>query len=131
VAFQAEGAHVGEVALTTAFDDRHNVVGIPEMPAQTPLLFEDAARGVIELPLVPAESFGIDTAFGTDAAIPGEDLVAEITGVGAQLPLMNALRSAKRKTPPRDRNATPPAWATAAFDPPSRPGSLRAHTRSS
>ena len=38
---------------------------------------------------------GVDAADGADAAVAGEDLVPEITGVGAQTPLVDAIVTAE------------------------------------
>jgi hypothetical protein len=107
------------------------MVGIPEVAAEAPFLFELAASCVIELPLVLAQSFRIDAAFGTDAAITDKNLIPQVPRVGTQLPLMNTLRAAKRETTRGDLNAAPPARATPPGHPTARLGPARAHTRSS
>jgi hypothetical protein len=38
---------------------------------------------------------GVDVADGADAVVAGEDLVAEIAGVGAETPLVNAVVAAE------------------------------------
>ena len=100
VAEEAEGAEVVEVALAAAFGDWTDVVSVPE-----------AATGCDGLHAVEAEAGGagwasgslervvggdgVDVADGADAAITGEDLVAEIAGVGAETPLVDAVIGAE------------------------------------
>jgi hypothetical protein len=100
VAEEAEGAEIVEVALTSAFGYWANVVGIPQ-----------AAAGGDGLHAVEAEaggaggasgSFegvvgcdGVDVADGTDAAVAREDLIAEVAGVGAETPLVDAVVGAE------------------------------------
>jgi hypothetical protein len=100
VAEEAEGAKVVEVALSPAFGYRADVVGIPE-----------AAAGCDRFHTVETEAGGangaassfegvvggdaVDGADGADAAVAGKDLVAEIAGVGAETPLVDAVVAAE------------------------------------
>jgi hypothetical protein len=100
VAEEAEGAEVVEVALAASFGDGTDVVGVPE-----------AAAGGDGLHAVEAEAGGagaasgslegavggdsVDRADGADAAVAGEDLIAEVAGVGAETPLVNAVVAAE------------------------------------
>src|ERR1022692_1278429 len=105
VAFQAERAHVGEVAFASAFGDRHDVVGVPQVAA-APVLLELAARGVVELALVLAEGFGVQAALRADAAIAQEDLFAQVAGIGSQFPLVDARVRAKCEASLGERRST-------------------------
>ena len=100
VAEEAEGAEVVEVALAAAFGDWTDVVSVPE-----------AATGCDRLHSVEAEAGGagwasgslegvvsgdgVDGAYGADAAVAGEDLIAEVAGIGAETPLVNAVVAAE------------------------------------
>jgi hypothetical protein len=97
---EAEGAEVVEVALAAAFGDWANVVGIPEAAAggdglhavETKTGGAGGAAGSLE-GVVGGD--GVDGAGGTDASIAGEDLVAEVAGVGAETPLVDAVVAAE------------------------------------
>ena len=100
VAEETEGAEVVEVTLAAAFGDWANVVGVPE-----------AAAGCDGLHAVEAEAGGaggtsgslegvvggdgVDGAYGADATVAGKDLVAEVAGVGAETPLVDAVVAAE------------------------------------
>jgi hypothetical protein len=100
VAEETEGAEIVEVALAAAFGYGADVVGVPEGvaggdgahavetetggPGRTSGSFEGVVGGD-----------GVDVADGADAAVAGEDLVAEIAGVGAETPLMDAVVGAE------------------------------------
>src|ERR1022692_4394336 len=134
VAFQAERAHVGEVAFASAFGDRHDVVGVPQVAA-APVLVELAARGVVELALVLAEGFGVQAALRADAAIAQEDLFARVAGIGSQFPLVDALVGAECEAPFGDFAAAPAAPFAEAIhsgvDPPPWLSAAGAHSRRS
>jgi hypothetical protein len=99
MAEEAERSHVREVALAAAFRHGHDVVCIPKrLPAafaQSPGFQKLAARSVVEFAEIAAQGYGIGGALGADAAVAREDLFAEIAGVGAQLPFMDAGLGAK------------------------------------
>jgi hypothetical protein len=100
VAEETESAEVVEVALAAAFGYGTDVVGIPE-----------AATGSDGLHAVETEAGGpgrasgslegvvggngVDGADGTDASVAGEYLVAEVAGVGAETPLVDAVVAAE------------------------------------
>ena len=73
------------------------MVGIPKTTPATPLLFELPARAIVELALPLAQFLGIDAALRAHTTIACKDLAAEISGVGAEFPLVNACRTAKGK----------------------------------
>ncbi len=131
VALQAEGAHVGEVALAAAFDHRQDVIGVPEVAAMAPLLFKLPPGVEIELALVFTEALGVQAAGRADTAVPGKDLLPQIAGIGAELPFVHAGRAAEGETAARDLAAAAPARASLALHPPAGLDAARAHTRSS
>jgi hypothetical protein len=100
MAEEAEGAEVVEVALATAFGYGADVVGIPEAAADGDGLHSVEAKaggaggasgsfeGVIG-------GDGVDGADSADAVVAGEDLVAEIAGVGAEAPLVDTVVAAE------------------------------------
>jgi hypothetical protein len=101
---EAKGAEVVEIALAAAFGYGTDVVGVPEAAAGGDGLHaveaqaSDAggASGSLE---GAVGGDGVDRADGTDAAVAGEDLVAEVAGVGAETPLVDAVVAAKGAAP--------------------------------
>lgn len=91
---KAEGANVGEVALAAAFDDGDDVVGVPERfaraGAETPVREERRSRSAAREAKCAGGGDGVGTAVGADAAVAFEYLLAQVGGLGAQLPLVNA-----------------------------------------
>jgi hypothetical protein len=79
VATQAEGAQVREVALAAAFDDGHDVVGLPEGAAgvagEVPVIEQALARRAAGALQDALRDERIDAATFADAAIAFEDLV--------------------------------------------------------
>ena len=104
VARQAERAQVVEVALAAALGYWEDVVSVPERAAAGDELHPverqagDAgfATGSLECRV---DRDGIGLAEAADAAIAGEDLVAEIAGVGAESPLVDAVVGTEGATP--------------------------------
>ena len=100
MAFQAEGAHVAEIAFASALGYGQDVVGVPQAAAggdglhaiETETSGAGGAAGSLE-GVVGGD--GVDVADGADAAVAGEDLVAEVAGVGAETPLVNAVVAAE------------------------------------
>jgi hypothetical protein len=131
VAFEAEGAHVGEVAFAAAFSDGHDVIGIPEIAARAPFFFELAPGSEIEFALIAAEPFCVDAALGTAAVVASEDLLAQIAGVRAKPPFVDAGGAAKGKAAAGDQDAAAAAQAALALDPTAGLDAPGAHTRNS
>ncbi len=95
VAGEAEGLEVGEVALASAFGYGEDVVGVPEGLAGRGGF--EAVEAEAGLAFGSAGSFeggedgeGVGLAEGADAVISQKDLLAEVSGVGAELPLVDA-----------------------------------------
>jgi hypothetical protein len=100
VAEQAERAEVVEVALAAAFGYGADVVGVPEAAATGDGLHavesEACGAGWASCALEGVVGGdGVDVADGADAAIAREDLVAEVAGVGAETPLVDAVVAAE------------------------------------
>lgn len=108
--FQAESAHVPEVALASAFSDGDEVVGVPEGFAETfakvPFDQEFVAGAGVELEEMAAEFNGVDTALGADAFVALEYLLAEVGRIGAEAPLVDAGVGAEGASPGGDFDAT-------------------------
>ena len=98
VALQAERAHVGEIAFAATLDDGDDVIGIPEMTAKAPFFFKLAAGREIEFALVFTKGFGVEAALGADAVVSGKDLLAEIGGIGAESPFVDAGRATESES---------------------------------
>jgi hypothetical protein len=100
MAEEAEGAEVIEIALAAAFGYGADVVGVPEAAAGGDGLHSvemqagcaGGAAGSLEC-VVGGD--GVDVADGADAAVAGADLVAEVAGIGAETPLVDAVVAAK------------------------------------
>src|SRR5260370_1566 len=100
MAEEAEGAQVVEVALAAALGNGEDVVGVPQAAAAGDGLhaveaetggsrcssgaFQDVVSG-----------YGVDAAGGAASAIAYEDLIAEVAGVGAHSPLVDAVVGAE------------------------------------
>jgi hypothetical protein len=109
VALEAEGPHVRKIAFAAAFDDRHNVIGIPQMPPPAPILLKLPPRGKVEFALVFTEFLRIQPALRAYAAVAREHLLSQVRRVCAKLPLVDALRAAERTAALGDLAATPAA----------------------
>jgi len=100
VAGEAERAEVVEVALASAFRDGEDVVGVPEGAAAGDGLHaiegEPRGAGWTSTPFEGVvDGDGIGLAESADAVVAGEDLVAEVAGIGAETPLVDAVVAAE------------------------------------
>ena len=100
VARQAQRTEVVEVALAATLGYGTDVVGVPETAAGSDGLHaveaEAGGAGGASGSFEGVESCdGVDLADGADASVAGEDLVAEVAGVGADTPLVDAVVGAK------------------------------------
>ena len=86
--------------MASAFGYGADVVGVPQASArrdgfhavEMEASFAGWAAGSLECVV---GSDGVDVAGGADAAVAGEDLIAEVAGVGAETPLVNAVVAAE------------------------------------
>lgn len=94
MALKAERSHVRQIALAAAFRDRDDVIGVPKrFPAalaQVPGFQKLTSRRIVQLAQIAAQGDGVGATLGADAPVAREDLFAEITGIGPQLPFMDA-----------------------------------------
>lgn len=111
VTLEAEGAHVGEVAFAAAFGNGDDVIGIPKSfsAAEIPASKGTSASGASEAFDVMKLSRAIEAADGADAAIPFENALAEMAGIGAQLPFLNAPFGTEGEATGRDFKLAPAA----------------------
>ena len=97
--FEAECPHIRKIALASPFRYRKDVIGVPQRPAeavpQIPFAQESVAGFVVQLEKMQAQRDGIDSASGAYTFVPLEHPFAQITGVSAKLPLMNAIVGTK------------------------------------
>jgi hypothetical protein len=100
VAEEAEGAEVVEVALAAAFGYGADVVGVPEAAAcgdglhAVEIEAGGAGRAAGSFESVVGGD-GVDVTDGADAVVASEDLVAEVAGIGAETPLVDAVVGAE------------------------------------
>jgi hypothetical protein len=100
MAGQAKGAEVVEIALAAAFRYGNDVVGVPKRAARVNGLHTPEGEGLGTGLTAAALELGVDGdglggAQRADAAVAGEDLVAEIAGIGTQPPLVHAVVGAE------------------------------------
>ena len=100
MAEETEGAEVVEVTLASAFGDWADVVGVPEGAAGGDgfhsVEMEACDAGGASCPFEGAVGGdGVDAADGADTTVAGEDLIAEVAGVGAETPLVDAVVTAE------------------------------------
>jgi hypothetical protein len=96
VAEETEGADVVEVALTSAFGHREDVVGVPQAAAGRDGFHSVEAEPCGSCGSARAFEGGVDgdgvaAADGTDTTVAGENLVAEISGICTESPLMDTV----------------------------------------
>ena len=115
MAEQTEGTKVIKIALAAAFGDGNDVIGIPKRSARRDGTHAKDAQTF--LPGGAACAFeggedgqGIGIADRTAALVAGEDLIAQIAGIGAETPLVDAeLRAEGAPAPGQDLKIAPAA----------------------
>src|SRR5262245_656725 len=122
MALEAQRAHVGEVALAAAFGHGHDVIRVPQVFPPPPVLLELAAGRIVELALVPAQRLRIESALGAHPVVALPDLLAQVAGIRAQLPFMDALRAAECVSTLGNLAAAAAARHAPPFDPAARLG---------
>jgi hypothetical protein len=94
VTLETQRAHVRQIALSAAFRYRHDVIGIPQaFPAflrQSPVFQEFSTRREIETAHILSCLDRIDAALRANAGVAPENLLAQIAGVGAEPPFVDA-----------------------------------------
>ncbi len=98
MALEAKRAHVGQIALAASLGYGDDVVRIPERfsAAHAPCSHRFCARGAAQLFHAPQFCDAIDSALGADAAIALKDSIAQMAGITAQLPFLDAPIRAER-----------------------------------
>lgn len=101
MAAQAQRPDVLESALTTALADRHDVVRLPERPAEFHAELLAPLVPGLTLALLPRELDGgtIQFAQSTNPLVPLEHLISQVPWVAPEPVLVDALRAAEG--PPR------------------------------
>ena len=100
MAEQAESAEIVEIALAAALSDGKDVVGVPETAARGDGFHAVEPESCDARRAARAFEGGVDrdsvgAAEGADASVAGEDVVAEIAGISAQSPLVDAIVAAE------------------------------------
>ncbi len=94
MANETQRSQIVEIALAAAFDDRQNVVGIPQRaPGKTlksPSFEQLKAMHAAGSLQFGKGGFGVQAAGFADTAIAGENLIAKIAWIGAKFPLVDA-----------------------------------------
>lgn len=115
VTAEAEGADILEIALATAFNHGNDVIGVPEAAAaacaDSPVLQQLLTTGTAGAAKLLKGSDGIDGADRAATVVAQEDLLAQIRRLGAQLPLVDAVRRAEGEAAARHLKGTPAAEA--------------------
>lgn len=116
---QTEGADIVEVTLAAAFNDRNNMICVPEGLAgalsQSPVAQQFVPSRSAGVAQGSSGGQGIDSTIAADAAVAEEYLLAEIPGLGPQLPLMDAIGRAEGKAPGGYLERAPAAQSTAVW----------------
>lgn len=103
MAFQAEGPHVGEVALTAALTDRNDVIGIPQaftgVRLDTPFPQGNSSTLGWQTPQPAPLLYAIYAADAANPLVTLQDLVAQVTRVAAEFPFVNAIGRTERAAP--------------------------------
>lgn len=99
MALEAQGPHISQIALASAFGDGHYVVGVPEgfstaFP-QSPVFQKPPPGRVIELAQIAPQRQCVGPAGGTNSLVAFQHLLSQIARIGAQLPFVNAGRRAE------------------------------------
>lgn len=117
MAAEAESADVLQVAFAATLADRKDVVGVPEaftvQAAHAPVLQQRVTARAARPAKLAQGGQRVDATSGAEAAVPREDLIAEVGGLRAQLPLMHAVVGAEGESASRHLERAPAAQATA------------------
>ena len=118
-----------EVAFASPFRDWNDVVGIPQRTPKAileiPFAEKPIAGFVVELQKMQPKRDGVEAAAGAYAFVPFEDLLAQIAGVGTQLPFVDAGLGAEGPAAFGYFSVTAPAEGPAGRTPGELRGSMR------
>ena len=109
VAFEAEGAHVGEVTFAAALGDRDNVISIPERFAalQAPSGGGFETGDAAETTEVGVFGDAVDAAERANSFIALEDALTQMAGIAAEPPFFHTEGGAERLPPSRHFKLAP------------------------
>jgi hypothetical protein len=117
MAEQAQGAQVLQVALAPSFHYRKNMIGVPQRLAResrkSPLREKPLPVGSARAPQLPIGGAGVDAANRANAAVPQQNLLAQVPGVGAEAPFVHTPIRTEGEAPRGDFQATPAAQRAA------------------
>jgi len=119
MADQAQGSDVLQIAFAAALDHWDNMIRVPKRPSANPL--EPPTRQQL-LPMSPARPLQVEIghpaihpAYRADAPVTGEYLLAQIPGIRAKAPFMDAPIRAEGEPARGDLEVTPAAERTAVL----------------
>ncbi len=109
--------HIRQITFSATFDDRHNMISVPERLTRARLPFGTSPYACRPAQLAKMADLGdtIDAAMGTDAAIPLKDALAQMGGITAQTPLFDTPLRAEGKPACRHFEAAPATEAASVF----------------
>ncbi len=111
MAAQAKRSNIREIALTSAFNNRNNVIRIPEALARTATQSptRQERRTICAARIAEPACFcdGVHSTAGANAAIAMKHLFAKICRLGAKLPLVHAKLRAEGVASAWDFKRTP------------------------
>lgn len=117
MAAQAERANILEIALASAFNDRNDVIGIPEALARpaTQAPVRKQRRAICAARIAESACFGnrVYCAGGTNTAIAMKHLLSKICGLSAQFPLVHTELRAEGVPSARNLKRAPATQAAA------------------
>src|SRR5262249_14591866 len=98
VARNTESPHIVEIAFASTFNDRHDMVGMPQgsgwIHSETRGFLSPFPAGQATKPA--AQLFSINPAFGADAPVALEDFLSEVSRIRPEFVLMHAIYRAER-----------------------------------
>jgi hypothetical protein len=119
MAAQTQRANVFEIALASAFHHWDNMVGIPkrlsDAAVQSPMEGSLQPRGASQPFQLPFRGQAVDSAIGTNTAIPYQYFFANITRVAAQPPFFDAPSRTKRRAALGNFQVAPTAQSAAIW----------------
>jgi hypothetical protein len=114
MAEKTQGTDILEIALSAAFRHRENMIGIPKAPTAGDGLHTVKTKSRLPSRSSRALERGIcgnrvDSARSTTAMVASEDLIAKVSGIGSEAPLVDAIIAAKGPTTLRNNLKLTPA----------------------
>jgi len=111
--FQAERAHICQIAFAATLSHGNDVIGIPQTAApaflQLPFFQKLPAHPVVEFAKFFPKPFRVSAAHGAQASIARINLLAQIAGIRAQFPFVHAVCGAEGSAAARHLDGAPSA----------------------